>query len=145
MNVATLRAVYQATHYCFRVAEVEHVFHWGEHAPLAVAVLRSLGVRHRWAVITPCNPCSEQLSPAVNEQRLQVFLMELAAHGSHWLPAVNRSPAGTWPDERGALLCDVAHAEVMALARRYRQRAVLTAALGARPHLAWTHGVCPSA
>lgn len=100
--------------------------------------LAALGIKHRWAVVTPCNPFSERLPDIENKRRLRQFHTELRLAGFHWYPSLNRDPGGQWPDEAGALLCDVSHARVLALAAQYGQYAVLTAALARPAHLAWT-------
>lgn len=138
MNTAQLRRAYKAAIYDVETTDGRLGLRYGNCSPAQKTRLAALGIRLRWAVVTPCNPYSRQLSASRNRQRLRVFHTALERHGWRWHASINRDPEGRWPDEPGALLCDVPHAAVMCLAADYGQYAVLTAALGHAPYLAWT-------
>lgn len=133
-----LRAAYRAARYVVMAPGGTITLRCGALPAREQDALRALGVRQRWALITPCNPRSRRLRPHANRARLRRFHAELRARCIRWYPSVNRDPAGRWPDEPGALLVDVAPALARALARRYRQNAFLTARRGRPAYLVWT-------
>jgi hypothetical protein len=105
----------------------------------ADTILRTLGCRQTWSIITPCNPRSIPLDADANQARLQAMRRELDALGWRWLPARN-GPAeitdGTsdWV-EPGFCILDPEQNAVLALAARYQQFAAVFARLGAAPRL----------
>lgn len=135
--MAELRAAYHVTLYCVQAPNGDTVLRHGQCSNQIVRALETLGVRRRWAIVTPCNPRSRLLTATSNRQRLGRFTAELKALGWRWHHSVNRDPNGCWPEEPGALLCDVPHAQALALAARYGQYAILTAPLRSSARLAW--------
>lgn len=98
---------------------------------------RETGVQTDWAIVTPCNPGAQRLPDADNTQRLDEMRQAIATDGYRWHPAVNRDPAGQWPDEKGFFIADSGLAYATALARRFGQRALLHSEIGSAPHLHW--------
>jgi hypothetical protein len=98
------------------------------------------GILRHWAVITPCNPGSRRLDAAANAARLEQMRAWLIGHGCRYVRALNRDPAGNWPDEPGFLLCDPAIGMPRELAKRYGQNAFLAGRFGAAPALIWLAG-----
>lgn len=103
----------------------------------ADAALRACGCRHTWAVVTACNPAARRTDAADNAARSDALLAEVMAAGWRHLPARNQAPNGDW-EEPGLCLLDVDAPDLLALARRYRQRAYVAAQLGSEPTLVWT-------
>jgi len=101
---------------------------------------REAGVRGRWAIVTPCNPDSRRLPDPANAERLIELAAIVANRELRCVGAVNRDPAGRWPDEPGVLLCDPPPGLAEELGRRFAQNAILAAALGEAPRLVWLTG-----
>jgi hypothetical protein len=74
-------------------------------------------------VITACNPRSEPLPDVENEHRNRALARDLADAGLSALPAVGRSPDGTWI-ERSFAVVDGDEAVVLDLAARHDQHAI---------------------
>lgn len=138
MNKAALEAAYRNTEYVALLERGELVLRADRADAIADQRLRlEAGVHSSWAIITPCNPRSRQLSGADNNAALARFLEELARCGRAHFPAVNRDPTGRWPDERGALLVDPTLESAQALGRTYEQHAILFGRLQQAPQLVW--------
>jgi len=95
------------------------------------------GLRHEWAVLTPCNPRSRRVSGLLNRRYLRELRQVLAALKLRHEPALNRDPMHRWPDELGVLLLDASPQQLLGLARHFRQNAVLAGTLGQPPGLLW--------
>jgi hypothetical protein len=74
-------------------------------------------------IITAWNPGSRPVTATENAQRQGALEAALAAEGLRWLPAVGRSPDGTWQEESMAIR-DLPRADAVALGRRFGQRAI---------------------
>jgi hypothetical protein len=74
-------------------------------------------------VITAWNPGSRQATAAQNARQQGALEAAVAAQGLRWLPAVGRSPDGTWQEESMAIR-DLPRADAVALGRRFGQRAL---------------------
>jgi hypothetical protein len=99
--------------------------------------LRRRGVRHHWAIVTPCNPGSRRLPVAANAARLRSCKRRLLRLHVRFAAARNRDPHGRWPDEPGFLLCDPPLRRAAALGLAFGQRAIVTGRSGAAPQLLW--------
>ena len=95
------------------------------------------GLQREWAILTPCNPQSERLSGEQNGMRLAALETELGRRRVSRFRALNHDPAGQWPDEPGFLLVDADFGWLLELGRRYRQNALLAAAINEAPRLVW--------
>lgn len=80
---------------------------------------------HDWAILTACNPRGRRLEDAENRQRQAALTAELQACGLVWHAALNRDPAGVWPDEPSMLVLDAAPETLDELARSHDQAALL--------------------
>lgn len=134
-----LDALYRRTRYVVRLAAGELELRVGRLDPAADERLRrEAGCLGAWALVTPCNPRSQPLSPAENARRYAAFRDELIGHhGVRFVPAVGRDPDGGWDDEEGFLLVDPPAGLPVRLAREWAQNAVVTGAPGAAPELVW--------
>ncbi|MFA9430689.1 DUF3293 domain-containing protein [Egicoccus sp. AB-alg2] len=74
-------------------------------------------------VVTACNPRSEVLPAERNRMRNQALAAELAAAGLRSVPAVGRSPDGTWQEPSFAVL-DADTPLLLDVADRHGQHAV---------------------
>lgn len=129
-------SVYRSTDYCLWLAGQQWVLHIDQAAPKVIAALTDhVGLQRHAFIITPCNPRSEQLGADENRARLTGFRAGLNDDNVRWLPAVNRDPAGNWPDEPGALLVDCSPAYARKLARNYQQNAWVQISPGRAPRL----------
>lgn len=101
-------------------------------------VLRELGgVKTSWAIVTPCNPGSQQLDEAANALRLRLCQAALERHGLRHRAARNHDPRGLWPDEPGFLLCDPPPGAAELLGREFGQNAIVVGVLGEAARLIW--------
>jgi len=137
-----LDALYRRTRYIVRLALGELELTIGRADPAADERLRREAVCLRaWALVTPCNPRSQPLSPTENARRLGAFRDALVgAHGQPFVPAVGRDPDGHWADEEGFLLVDPPPGLALQLASEWDQNAIVTGAPGAAPALVWVDG-----
>ena len=95
------------------------------------------GVQAAWAIVTACNPGSEDCGKEENA-RLQEELAEIVSGLSlRAVSSVNRDPQAAWPDEPGFLLCDPPPGFAEELGRRFRQNAILAGTVGQAPRLVW--------
>lgn len=89
-----------------------------------------------YGIITSHNPTG-QLSLAKNchfegELRQAILRLKLLTYY-----ACNIACNNDWPDERSYFLLGISEAEILALANRFRQLAVVTGGVGAAPQLLW--------
>lgn len=87
-------------------------------------------------VLTACNPRGRLLQASENAERTRLLERQLEADGLSYLPAVARSPDGSWT-EPGFAVLDAELSDVVALADGYEQSAIyeLTAD---RRRILWT-------
>ncbi|GAC1620828.1 MAG: hypothetical protein NVS9B10_02950 [Nevskia sp.] len=95
------------------------------------------GVRRNWAFVTACNPDGRRLSNAENAALTQQLLARLEADGIAHTPGYGTDDAGAWGCEASALLRDPPEHYAEALAREFRQNAILCGALGGAPDVLW--------
>lgn len=104
---AALEAAYTATTYRVWLPQGPLDLRLGHCAPRLAALMGRLGM-NAWAVITPCNPGSQRLTPQANQARLTALAARLARRGRgagwRWWPAENRADRGDWPVEPGFLV-----------------------------------------
>lgn len=135
---SALEAAYRAAEYRVHLPGVILVLRVDQHDVAVDQRLRlEAGVRHGWAVITPCNPGSQRLSDVVNAARLKELGALLGQRRVHGIASSNHDPSGRWPDEPGFLLCDPPAGFAEQLGRHYGQNAILCARLGEAPRLVW--------
>jgi hypothetical protein len=133
-----LEAQYRKTEYRVQAGARWLCFHVGCYDVQAEASLvQAAGEYGSWAIVTPCNPRSAALCAHENAARLENFQRCLNGLGYRWLPSLNRDPAGSWPDEPGALVLDIVRAEAKALGRQFEQSAIVICLTGQAPQLAW--------
>lgn len=86
---------------------------------------RALGP-HRWAAfLTAANPRSRQLARGVNARRQASLRAMLRAGGFRCFDGMAHDPAGAWPDEPSVLVLGLRPARAAAVARAFRQNAVV--------------------
>lgn len=133
-----LEEAYRKTEYQVSLPEHQLVFRIGEHDPVAEALLRrSLPVRREWAILTPCNPRSQEATEELNSFYYHELRDALAGRDDRWLQAINHDPTGSWPDEPGFLVADAELLWLHDLAARFYQNAFVAARLGEAPRLVW--------
>lgn len=86
-----------------------------------------------WGFVTAFNPKSSALCEQENRARHENLLREVAALGWRSIEARGLDPAGEWPEEPGLLILDRGLEDLVALARRFEQNAVLHGAPGRPP------------
>lgn len=134
-----LEKVYRKTEYRVPVGELNLRFRIGEFDPGAEALLRmQLPMRQGWAILTPCNPRSQEATEEMNGFYYHELRDIIAQRGGHCLQAINHDPSGAWPDEPGFVVSDAEPLWLHDLAGRFRQNAYVTAKLGQAPRLVWT-------
>lgn len=78
-----------------------------------------------WAILTACNPGAHRLDDRYNRRRHRQLLDELVRKALDSWPAINRDPAGGWPDEPSALIAGITLDQLDRLADRFGQAAAL--------------------
>ena len=133
-----LEKVYRKTEYRVPLGDRNLRFHIDHFDPGAEALLRlQLRIRRHWAILTPCNPRSQEATTELNGFYYHELRDTLAQRGGHCLQAINHDPTGTWPDEPGFILADAEPLWLHDLAARFRQNAYVSAQLGQAPRLVW--------
>ncbi len=108
------------------------------HDPEAEArLVRELGLRREWALLSPCMPRSERAREELALFYFNELRYEREDRTGHWFKAIVHESSANWPDEPGFLLVDPQLRWVMDLAARIQQRAFYTARLGQAPRLIW--------
>lgn len=150
MTMSELDAAFRAAAYRVDLDGTQCVLRIGAPPPCALAdwIARRTGATPAW-LITACNPRGQRVSDAANRGRSLVLTQLIARSGLHNLAAVNRDPAGAWPDEPGWLIAGLEEGRARDLARRFDQ-AALVAVTPANCTLVWITGpgsdtVCRSA
>lgn len=133
-----LEQVYRKTEYQVALPDRQIVFRIGEYDPAAEALLRlNLPVRREWAILTPCNPRSQEATEELNSFYYHELRDALVGKDDRWLQAINHDPSGSWPDEPGFLVADAELLWLHDLAARFHQNAFVAAKLGEAPRLVW--------
>jgi len=133
-----LDVVYRKAEYRILLGEQPEVFRIGEYNPAAEHRLRKrIIIQREWAVLTPCNPRSQEATQETNTFYYHEMRDALEAHNSQWLPATNHDPLGSWPDEPGFIVADADPVWVRELGLRFRQNAYVAAKVGEALRLIW--------
>lgn len=85
--------------------------------------------------ITAWNPHSRQTPREENESAMVRLQREVTSMNLSWLEGEGIDPGGTWPGEPSLLVPGLDEATAVALARRYRQNAIVCAGPDAAPRL----------
>ena len=133
-----LEKLYLKTEYRVQLGERNVSFQLGSHDPVAEALLRkALPIRGTWAILTPCNPRSQEATEKLNSFYHHELRDALETDHMLWLQAVNHDPSGIWPDEPGFLIADAEPLWLQELGRRFHQNALVSTRLGEAPRLVW--------
>lgn len=89
-----------------------------------------------FVIITADNPASQRLTADENSLRQAQLAASLQQAGYRCQPAAN-IPDGDWPTEQGFLVLAMPIAEVLLLARKFGQLAVVHGNAGGVPQLLW--------
>jgi hypothetical protein len=100
-------------------------------------MLAEMPIKNGWAILTPCNPRSQEASQELNVFYHHELRDALVANGNLCVNATNRDPAGSWPDEPGFLIADADPLWVRELGLRFHQNAYVACRLGEAPRLIW--------
>ena len=87
------------------------------------------------AFITACNPLSQLLSDAENQQRQTELAAELARRSLTYLEGLGQSASGDWPGEPSFLVLGLALEAAKTMGRAYGQNAVVWCGPDAVPSL----------
>ena len=136
MNRSALRAAYVAARYRIDCGGQPIDRRVGVVDLRADRLLAAAGCRAHWHILTSCNPASRRLPPAENAARLDALRHDLQDRGWVMLASVNSSDDDAWI-EPGFCVLDAAAADVLTLATRYGQSAIVAAKLGHAPLLVW--------
>lgn len=131
---ALVRA-YAGTAYCVHLPDATHVVAVGASAPALDAHGAAHGKTH-WGIVTAVNPASVRLPDADNAARQRALARDL--HGFPVRPAENVDPTGVWPVEPAYWVAGMSLADLVTLASRYGQWAIVFAECGRPARLEWT-------
>ncbi|MBS0261646.1 MAG: DUF3293 domain-containing protein, partial [Planctomycetes bacterium] len=135
-----LRSAYEATSYWVDDAPGgSFALRCGAHCRELDTLLSGAG-QTSWIYITACNPQSERLSEAENEQRLHALTERLLLRQPQTVVYHGRGvgQAGDWPAEPSLLVLGLDAAQGQMLAREFGQTAFLAGRAGQRVELVWT-------
>lgn len=133
-----LEAVYRKAEYRVMVDGSSLCFKVGEHdAETERALFRHIAVQREWAILTPCNPRSQEATQEMNGFYYHELRDALSARNSLWLPAMNHDPLGSWQDEPGFAIADADVLWVRELGARFKQNAYVAAKVGEALRLVW--------
>lgn len=134
-----LDTVYRKAEYRVPIEHQETLrFRIGAHnAATEAALLKQIEIKKEWAILTPCNPRSQEATREMNLFYYHELRDALVARNSLWMPAMNHDPLGSWPDEPGFLIADADVLWVRELGSRFRQNAYVSARLGEALRLIW--------
>lgn len=133
-----LDAVYRKSEYRVVAGNKTLRFKVGEYDAEAEQLLRGLiAVKREWAILTPCNPRSQEATQEMNAFYYHELRDALSARHSLWVPAMNHDPLGSWQDEPGFAIADADVLWVRELGARFRQNAYVAAKLGEALRLVW--------
>lgn len=133
-----LDAVYRKAEYRVVLGSSTLVFRIGTHDAAAErALFQKMPVKREWAILTPCNPRSQEATQEMNSFYYHELRDALVARDSLWVPAMNHDPLGSWQDEPGFAIADADVLWVRELGRRFLQNAYVSAKVGEAPRLVW--------
>jgi hypothetical protein len=127
-------AAYRATTYAAGEGAQRVAIRIGERCAPLDALLAARGV-DEWAYLTAHNPGGRLADPAVNAAAQARLEAELAAAGHPFLRGASSGDGGDWPPEPSVLVLGLPRGAALALARRYRQEAIVTGRCGAQAEL----------
>lgn len=133
-----LDTVYRKAEYRVTVSGKTLSFCVGHYDLAAEASLfRQIAVEREWAILTPCNPRSQEATQQMNTFYYHELRDALAARNSLWIPAINHDPQGSWQDEPGFAIADADPLWVRELAAGFKQNAYVAAKVGEPLRLIW--------
>jgi hypothetical protein len=133
-----LEQAYRQAHYRVQAGTSRLTFRIDQYDPRMESLLAQYSGEFRdWVILTPCNPRSAALCEHENRARLDNLRIKLAALPYRWLASSNHDPAGSWPDEPGALILDMPIADACVLGMEFDQNAFVHASRGRAPQLHW--------
>lgn len=109
----------------------------GQTHPDLLSLQHSYGCKSS-LILTACNPRSRRVRPAANERRMRALRRALDALGYRYLPAIGLDQQGRWPDEASLWVPGLPLAQGLALARRFRQNALVWCTESDPVQLIWT-------
>ena len=133
-----LDAVYRKAEYRVVVGASTLVFRVGTHDAVAEkALFQKMPVKREWAILTPCNPRSQEATQEMNSFYYHQLRDALVARDSLWVPAMNHDPLGSWQDEPGFAIADAEPLWLHDLSARFLQNAYVSAKVGQALRLVW--------
>lgn len=132
-----LDIAYRATSYQLTLGGQQWTVRIGEPATELADPLQQLGVQS-WAFMTAWNPCSKMLSTPENERLNAQLLPSLEGHKYAGATAIPDDDS--WPNEPGFVILDMPISELLSLAERFQQNAIVTGQGGGVPELIWVAG-----
>lgn len=104
-------------------------------APLDALLARQAATT--WAFLSAVNPGSTRLDEEENRRRTRRLAAAVARRGWTRYRGAGIDPSGRWPDEPSFLMLDAPLDEVVALAARFGQAAIVHGTTGGRACLRW--------
>lgn len=133
-----LEVAYRATTYRVFLPSGAVDLRLGEVNTALVAWLAEEGASS-WAILTACNPASQQLTPDENAERQSQLECALLEQGLLTFAGENVADDGVWPNEESCFVPDTDLKNSVALARRFGQNAFILGGKDGVPHLVWSN------
>jgi hypothetical protein len=131
-----LEAEFRATTYRIETGEEPIDLRIGESSSALDALLHRLAAA-RWAFISAANPGAQATADDINARRHNELLAVLQAAGYLLLPGCGVPAASHWRPEPSWFVIDIRPEDALALARRFRQVALVAGERGSAPQLIW--------
>jgi hypothetical protein len=131
-----LEKAFLATTYRIEPGEEPIDLRIGEPSPALDALLQRLDAS-RWAFLSAANPDAQSLPADINAQRQNELQAVITAEGYRVLPGCGLPANSSWRPEPGWFVAGITLQDAVALARRYRQLAIVTGERGSAPQLIW--------
>lgn len=89
----------------------------------------------QWAMVSAYNPGSKKCAQIENEAAHNRLRVLLSREGYEFRKAVHRDPNGKWPIERSFFIANIELKNAIALAKKFKQNAIVAGNINAVPHL----------
>jgi hypothetical protein len=131
-----LEALYKATTYRVFLPGGMCELRIGEACAVLADWMETAGVSE-FAVVTACNPGSQQLSAERNAELQAQLECDLIEGNYEPYACENVADDENWPSEESCFIGDIAHEDACALGENYGQNAIVYGGADGVPHLVW--------
>lgn len=133
-----LEVVYRKSEYRVAIGGGSLMFRIGHYdAVVERALFSHMAVKKEWAILSPCNPRSQEATQEMNSFYYHELRDALAIRAGSWTNITTHDPQGSWQDEPGFAIADADPLWVRDLGARFKQNAYVSARVGEPLRLIW--------